>query len=780
MRKLLFLSVLATSLAAQSLPEVRVPRAPHVTPDVKTVDVPVVKADQGPSSPRRLPNALGREPAPAARGGGVTAPADFLLFDEPGDGALWMAAANWKARIAADGLTFAPRLAGDASGDGRLRLSLQQATVGGQALALQPGERAHRDRVVIVERGSLRERYDVAPSGIEQSFVFDTLPNRGDLQLRLAVATALRCEGGGDALRFVGAHGGVACTDAVAIDARGARLPLAMVCDGTTLQLTVPAAFVAEAVLPLVVDPTISPIVFVVATTPLSNPDIAYDPSLAEYFAVWQYEFSVFDRDVYAWRLDAGMNSIGQMVAIDITFDSWDLPRVANCDLADNYLTVAQVSASGSSPSWVGARLFAPASGPGPQFIVEASGLPGHALGDKLRPDVGGDPYPVGPVYYTVVWERVWSATDHDVHGKQVQTDGTLRSASPTMLENGAAFTSRPRISNSDGAGGSSGTQFWTVAWQRTWSAIDEDIFALRLTWDGQPLASGVFPVAASAADERDPSPSSPTFEVGGQRRSMVAFARYSAAFDWDIEATLHDVAGTLIAHVDVQSLEGAPPAYQLLTQVRPAADCDGVRFAVGYDENFVGGTNWDTRISLLAWDDFTNSIVVQEGHVMLSSTYGNERHVAVVAQGAAGGSSNYYGCIYDLDDTVGNWGIPANPYTGHANLPLPTTRLTGCGTLGITLNDLPLLGSDITFTQTDSGPLTGFVFGVPQSLLLPFCPACELGVDGFLVGNPYTWSIPPLPAFVGFALSAQAFSLLGGPCLGSIALSNTIDFQLL
>lgn len=780
MRKLLFLSALATSLAAQSLPEVRLPRAPQVTPDVKTLAAPVEKTAMEPASPRRLPSALGYEAAPAQSRSGVVPPADFLAFDEPGDGALWMAAAAWKAKLAADGLTFAPHLGSDDRSGARLRLDLQSATVGDQPLALRAGERVRRERVVTVDRGPLHERYDIAPHGVEQSFVFDALPNRGELRLQLAVDTTLRTEGGGSELRFVGERGGVSCTNAVALDARGARLPLLMQCDGKTLQLTVPATFVEAAVLPLVVDPTVSPIVFVTDTVRLSHPDIAYDPSLAEYFAVWQRDFSAFDRDVYAWRLDAGMNSIGAMQVVDVTFASWELPRVANCDFADNYLTVAQVSSGGSSPYWISARLFGPSTGMGPQFVVEAAGMPGHLIGDKLRPDVGGDPFPAAPVYYTVAWERVWSATDHDVHCKQVQTNGVLRAASPTLLDNSSAFTSRPRISNSDGAGGSAGTQFWTVAWQRTYSPTDEDIWATRITWDGQPIATGAFAVTTSTSDERDPSPSSPGFEVGGGRQSLIAWARYSPAFDWDILAVVYDGSGATVGMVDVQTLEGAPPSYQLLAQVRPVVDCDGVRFAVGYSENFVGGTNWDTRVSLLAWDNLTNSIVVQEGHVMLSATYGNEDHLALVAQGGAGGGSNYYGCIYDHDDNAGNYGIHANPYTGYANLPLPTTRLTGCGTLGITLNDLPLLGSNITFTQTDSGPLTGFVFGLPQSLPLGFCPGCELGVDGFLVGNPYTWSIPPLPAFVGFALSAQAFSLLGGPCLGSIALSNTIDFQLL
>lgn len=771
-----------TGLAAQSpIPRSRQPRAPLAAPDVKAELPSTPKRPMAARSPERSRpsgSAPSRE-APVPDRKVLPAP-DFLVFDSPGDGAEWVATPNWKARIGADGLVFAPFLGAESDGRLRLSLSLDRIEIAGEPLALGAPAVRRMERGVAVERGSVVERYDARADGLEQSFVFDALPRRGELTLRLAMDVPCPVVSEPDgSLRCVSDRGGVRIADAIAIDADGARCRLAMEHVDGELRLTVPAAFVAVATLPLIVDPTISPIVFVADQFVLERPDLAYDPSLGEYLCVWQRNFSATDRDVYAWRLDAGMQSVGPMQTIDFTLASWESPRIANCDLVDRFLVVAQVS-NGSSPYWISARMVSP-SGQGPQFVVEQAGLPGHLLGDKLRPDVGGDPSAVGPVYFTVVWERVWSATDHDVHLKQIDGSGALRSPSPTMLENGTSFASYPRISKSDGRnpGGQSASQFWPVVWQQTYAPFDEDVWAIHVTWDGQLATNGAFAVSTSTSDAAGPVASSPTDEVGGLRHTLYAWASQEGQTNWDIIAAYHAANGGQRGAINLSVAEG-PPVWAANPQVRPAVDCDGLRFAVGYTEDFVQATLWDTRCALVAWDELTNALEVQESRVWFGQTYGFEDHLSIVAQGAAGGSSILYGVVYDLDDRAGTFSICAHPYSGYADQPLPTTRLTGCGTLGITLHGLPLLGGTITVTQTDSGPLTGFFFGFPTDIPLGPCPGCSLGVDGFTVGNPMSWTVPTIPAYVGVELSVQAYSLVSGPCFGQLSLSNTIDFRLL
>src|SRR5690606_9856686 len=111
---------------------------------------------------------------------------------------------------------------------------------------------------------------------------------------------------------------------AVAVDAAGARLPLETDLRARELVLRVPAAFVAAARLPLVIDPLIGSEQTVYtssAARPLSHADIAYEPSWGEYAVCYQRYWSATDVDVFVDRFDAALNHITQHV-IDLSLDS--------------------------------------------------------------------------------------------------------------------------------------------------------------------------------------------------------------------------------------------------------------------------------------------------------------------------------------------------------------------------------------------------------------------------------------------------------------------------
>jgi L-cysteine desulfidase len=156
------------------------------------------------------------------------------------------------------------------------------------------------------------------------------------------------------------------------------------------------------------------------------------------------------------------------------------------------------------------------------------------------------------------------------------------------------------------------------------------------------------------------------------------------------------------------------------------------------------------------------------------------EAEVAIASAWSGGGGSVHYGIAWQDFVAPTMHGIHAAVYAGHANGALPSTRTTGCGNLGITITGLPAIGRTISFDQTDSGPLTGFVFGFPAAVPIGVCPGCVLGVDGAVVTNPFAVVLPPSPGFVGMQFACQAWSFLSGTCLGSIALSDTIDFTVL
>ncbi|MEM7206165.1 MAG: hypothetical protein AAF628_38285, partial [Planctomycetota bacterium] len=121
------------------------------------------------------------------------------------------------------------------------------------------------DRVVY-RRSGVREEYEVRDDGIEQLFVFDALPEgRGDLVVALRVTTELVPDVVGTpvdelVLRPVDGAGGVRIGAITGIDANGERAVGRMIYADGMLELSLPAAFVDRAAMPLVLDPLIGPV----------------------------------------------------------------------------------------------------------------------------------------------------------------------------------------------------------------------------------------------------------------------------------------------------------------------------------------------------------------------------------------------------------------------------------------------------------------------------------------------------------------------------------------
>ena len=171
---------------------------------------------------------------------------------------------DFKASFDAASFTFTPALGERTERNLPVTLSGARADRGGPAfradpLALPTGI----GTTVLYDHGSFVERYDVDADGIEQSFVFDTLPQgSGDLVVALDLTTDLPLElldGGraGAQLSMPGA-GGVHLSPVIGIDADGDQVPGTIRLDGDSIEWILPAAFVDSADLPLVVDPTLS------------------------------------------------------------------------------------------------------------------------------------------------------------------------------------------------------------------------------------------------------------------------------------------------------------------------------------------------------------------------------------------------------------------------------------------------------------------------------------------------------------------------------------------
>jgi hypothetical protein len=96
---------------------------------------------------------------------------------------------------------------------------------------------------VQTHRGSLIEKVATALDAVEQSFVFPTLPNRGDVHVDVAMRgeLAASAQATPDGVRFANEHGTLEYRKAMAVDAAGNTLPLAIEWDGDSAHITIPA-----------------------------------------------------------------------------------------------------------------------------------------------------------------------------------------------------------------------------------------------------------------------------------------------------------------------------------------------------------------------------------------------------------------------------------------------------------------------------------------------------------------------------------------------------------
>ncbi len=774
----LLCAILATALAADAAaqnPVAKVPAPPQATPDLKLSPAPTVKAAANTQAAQVAPGVLAGAAAakvaapPNLPAGATDLPAE-VLFDDQAE-TLRAVGNTYKAEFDRSGAAYVPYFDG-ADRNHPLHFTVQRAVVGGQELPIAGARRVRPGNRVSFAHGGLRATYDLLPRGMEQMFWFDALPARGELCVEVALGTDLGAEAHDGGLRFTNQLGTVNYGRAVAIDANGDRLPLELTLEHGTLRFLVPAAFVANAQLPLCIDPVVSSeqLAYQGASPhPAEASDIAYEPSYGEYQVVFQRYWSGTDYDVFVRRFSAQMNPLTLHIIDSSTTESWQVPKIAANNVSDRFLVVAQTSNGAVSPFWIAGRTVDAVSGTvGAPFTIERAGLPGHAAGDKINPDVGGDPDYFAPSYFTVVWERVYSPTDHDVHMKQVFDNGGIRSATPTLIDNSGAFDSQPSISKSNGSRPLA-TQCWGVVWQRQVTASDEDIFGSLVRWDGT-ITVPTFMVDAPSAWQLHPAISSPTDEVNGERFYLCAFDDQLPG-NSTITARMLDQNGAHRGRYDIgnQVTPGWP-------HVEPSVDSDGARFVVGWHEVYSGtGQDFDVRVATCAFTPAVG-LLIQDMDAPAYTT--NLESLCELASthvdGATGGR---YGVTWTRSSATSR-DIYARTYDGVQAGATTSWRTTACGTeAAFTVLGAPYLGSWVYAGQSVATGLRGYVFGAPTSQPIGACPGCLLGVQGdTVIVDPVTIYIPNNPYLVGLTFALQAFQFGNGPCLGAVSLSDTLD----
>jgi hypothetical protein len=751
---------------------------PREMPDVKTIgEVPVKEG---------APPATAAELAPRVReiverqtvGNAHARPVrrvelpDAVFHDEI-DGSLWASSRRYKARFAATDVTFVPFLGSHAPGNFPLVLALEEVRAGGVPLvpagAVLP---VRKGDTIAYHRGLVTELYEVTTRHVEQKFVLRAWPGAGDLVVRMRVTTGLELVETPEGFRFQNALGGVLYGKATVLDSGGRAEPMASRYDDGAIELTVPAAFLAGAVYPVTIDPVLVP--DLVEGGALNNflPDVAYDATTDRWLVTFEEAFSATDHDIWAETRDANGDPIaGSGAYIDRSVDDWRLAKCAGNNVADNFLVVAQRRPVGGTAWAIWGRTRAAATGAmGGQFQIS-----GTESGDKVAPDVGGDPNPVGPTWYCVVWQRNWSATDLDVHFRLVAPDGTFPGGVNSYENAGNRIDHTPTISKSDG-GPPSSTQFWNLIWSYQSSPTDTDVYWGRIRWDGS-VALLTSPFSLGTNDDIEP-----TITASVPNNWGPAFLA-----TWENFST-----GNLIGGIYTQ---GPSPPYvfhnnlsQILGQTEgireasPSADTDGTRFALAFEElsNPTTG-DWNVYVATVHLHTALPLMGVTDVPRFWIFPPTSEASPEVASAWSGGGAALRYGVAWDSYPTPANGNIWLGLYDGRTVGGGHSPGVASCGGLTLTAAGTPGLGAAVSYTLSGVQGAPLILFGIPDAL--PFCPACTIGVNlagALIVGaGSFGFTVAGDTRLLGITMAVQGgdYPSAGGCPIegGSVRTSNSV-----
>ncbi|MCR9245414.1 MAG: hypothetical protein NXI31_10305 [bacterium] len=258
----------------------------------------------------------------------------------------WAAGHDYKVSFH-DGMTFVPYLGGDYPRNQPWSWRTTSATIGGVDLAGAKSPRhEHGDFRYEYHFAGVVEAYDVLAHGLEQTFVIDELPADGDLVITGAVSTDLSCADQAAVHReiaFSDAEGReiVSYGKAWAYDATGARRELETSFHDGEITLRVPGAWLANASLPIVVDPLLSrKYVSGGSSSPVGEVDICWDGETGGQSVMIAYTRNASAVDSDVWAVLVNFNLQGpDLVFSDIT-SVWDTNECSCAYVggADRYL----------------------------------------------------------------------------------------------------------------------------------------------------------------------------------------------------------------------------------------------------------------------------------------------------------------------------------------------------------------------------------------------------------------------------------------------------------
>ncbi len=713
---------------------------------------------------------------PVTQGGAAMADALTPIHTMADDQGLaygtWAAGRDYKVSFH-DGMTFVPYLGADYPTTQSLHWQTTSARLGEQELLTdRPPEAKGADYRYEYRFGTLTEAYDVRLEGLEQTFVLHQRPAAGDLVIRGAITSALKADPAAAAqqpLTFRDAEGRaiVSYGHAIAYDAHGQRTPVTTAGAAGTITLTVPGAWLANAALPVTVDPMLSPVVVGswgatggdVATVDIARDDLAVT---ANVMVVYTRAASTTDHDLYA-RLCNDDFTNTTTVFTDVT-TSWstDQGSAAFVGGTDQWVVVMRRYFNASTPTASLLRAHQHASGDA-TLQTNLAYFGGAAGINDWRPDVGGvEAYSTGNDALVVFERENNGAGNPFANSNLSEVAGVLFDTTTSPGAFGTAFTIHPssvhdceRPSVTQVADG--GTSFsWVCVYQAFLDGVtneDWDLNGVRIDQNGT-VATGTwishFALATPMVHQLGPV-------VEGQSgRYAVLFTTLDVA-TYNFKTALISGQQLYVERFDWANGAASPSNQQDPVLLRSNTDRRWEASGLGFDTN--DRSHWTATYRAIspgvpaAYYDrvgYTGNLTewgtlyYTSGHVPtgVACTFDNDNDTFLCAYGVFDGISQpVYGQVtnYDGPAATATYGVPcgfANPYW------------YGNQQIGAEFNSLMVTGSPtnalhlmVAATAAIDTPLIipGLI-GAGCSLYVPISGPYYLGMFPTAVGSSVSW----------------------------------------
>ncbi|MHC4854660.1 MAG: hypothetical protein ACYTF5_21870, partial [Planctomycetota bacterium] len=363
--------------------------------------------------------------------------------------------------------------------------------------------------------------YEVGDAVVEQHFVFDeTTPTGGDLVIEGRFQTRLQPQLLSDeaGIRFVppGARAdeveALGYGPALVYDAAGRQLTAKLEQAGRRLRIIVPAAWLARAEFPVVVDPIIGPAA-VVSDLLASANEAAIASDGSDFLTVWSWK-----GDLYGQRVTANGALSGPLLAISQADGDQREPDLVFNSSRNEYLAVWRDHRFG----WSYNGLWAQRIDPDGQLLGPEMMLIPPVRKSAEKPALAVS----GSGAYLLVWTDK-SGGDKDLYGQMLEPGGAANGPILTLNDN----TTRSQA-NGDVAYDEQENLF-QVVWRDERNGASGEIYGQRVGVNGALLGGNQ--LLASDAGGKDLN--QPAIEGHGGGQFLVTWALVHAGTDYDVQA---------------------------------------------------------------------------------------------------------------------------------------------------------------------------------------------------------------------------------------------------